>query len=66
MQEYPYRLQSSSYLGLPYRILNKFNPKKELLWSLWVVAGYVTKVFLWLRAFAAVVLMRLLLLLPWL
>ena len=27
---------SSSFLGLPYRILNT-NPKKELLWSLWVV-----------------------------
>ena len=23
------------FLGLPYRILN-MNPKKELLWSLWV------------------------------
>ena len=27
--------QSSSFLGLPYRILN-MNPKKELLWGLWV------------------------------
>ena len=26
---------SSSFLGLPYEILNT-NPKKELLWSLWV------------------------------
>ena len=31
-----HRPQSSSFLGLPYRILN-MNPKKELLWSLWVV-----------------------------
>ena len=30
-----YRPQSSSFLGLPYRILN-MNPKKELLWGLWV------------------------------
>ena len=28
--------QSSSFLGLPYRILN-MNPKKELLWGLWVI-----------------------------
>ena len=27
------RLQSSTFLGLPYRILN-MSPKKELLWSL--------------------------------
>ena len=27
-----HRLQSSSFLGLPYRILN-INHKKELLWS---------------------------------
>ena len=31
-----HRPQSSSFLGLPYRILN-MNPKKELLWGLWVV-----------------------------
>ena len=30
------RPQSSSFLGLPYRILN-MNPQKELLWGLWVV-----------------------------
>ena len=30
-----HRLHSSSFLGLPYRILN-INHKKELLWSLWV------------------------------
>ena len=30
-----HRLHSSSFLGLPYRILN-MNRKKELLWSLWV------------------------------
>ena len=30
-----HRLLSSSFLGLPYRTLN-MNPKKELLWSLWV------------------------------
>ena len=29
------RPQSSSFLGLPYRILY-MNPKKELLWGLWV------------------------------
>ena len=29
------RPQSSSFLGLPYRILN-MKPKKELLWGLWV------------------------------
>ena len=27
------RLHSSSFLGLPYRVLN-MNPQKELLWSL--------------------------------
>ena len=27
--------QSSSFLGLPYRILN-MNPQKELLWGLWL------------------------------
>ena len=30
-----YRPHSSSFLGLPYRILN-MNSKKELLWGLWV------------------------------
>ena len=30
-----HRPQSSSFLGLPYRTLN-MNPKKELLWGLWV------------------------------
>ena len=29
------RPQSSSFLRLPYRILN-MNPQKELLWGLWV------------------------------
>ena len=29
-----HRLQSSSFLGLPYRIPN-INHKRELLWSLW-------------------------------
>ena len=32
---FTHRLQSSSFLGLPYRVLN-INHKKELLWSLWV------------------------------
>ena len=32
---FTHRLHSSSFLGLPYRILY-MNPKKELLWSLWV------------------------------
>ena len=31
-----HRLHSSSFLGLPYRILN-INHKKELKWSLWVI-----------------------------
>ena len=31
-----HRPQSCSFLGLPYRILN-MNPKKELLWGLWVL-----------------------------
>ena len=31
-----HRLHSSSFLGLPYRILN-ISHKKEPLWSLWVV-----------------------------
>ena len=30
-----HRPQSSSFLGLPYRVLN-MNPQKELLWGLWV------------------------------
>ena len=30
-----HRLHNSSFLGLPYRILN-MNHKKELLWSIWV------------------------------
>ena len=34
-EQYTHRPQSSSFLGLPYRILN-MNPKKELFWSLWV------------------------------
>ena len=34
---YTHRLLSSSFLGLPYRILN-MNHKKELLRSLWVVS----------------------------
>ena len=33
--QYTHRPQSSSFLGLPYRVLN-MNPKKELLWGLWV------------------------------
>ena len=32
---FTHRPQSSSFLGFPYRILN-MNPKKELLWGLWV------------------------------
>ena len=32
-----HRPHSSSFLGLPYRVLN-MNPKKELLWGLWVGA----------------------------
>ena len=32
---FTHRPQSSSFLGLPYIILN-MNPKKELLWGLWV------------------------------
>ena len=35
---YPYRLHSSSVLGLPYRIPN-MKHKRELLWSLWVEPG---------------------------
>ena len=31
-----HRPHSSSFLGLPYRVLN-MNPKKELLWGLWVM-----------------------------
>ena len=33
--EATHRLHSSSFLGLPYRLLN-MSPEKELLWSLWV------------------------------
>ena len=33
-----HRPQSSSFLGLPSRILN-MNPEKELLWDLWVVVN---------------------------
>ena len=33
------RLHSSSFLGFIYRILEG-NPKKELLWSLWVGSGF--------------------------
>ena len=33
---FTHRPQSSSFLGLPYRILN-MNPQKELLWGLWVM-----------------------------
>ena len=33
-----HRPHSSSFLGLPYRILN-MKPKKELLWGLWVSTG---------------------------
>ena len=36
-QEPTHRPQSSSFLGLPYRNLN-MNPKKELLWGLWVAS----------------------------
>ena len=35
--EFTDRPQSCSFLGLPYRILF-MNPKKELLWGLWVVS----------------------------
>ena len=37
-----HRPQSSSFLGLPYRILN-MNPKKELLWGLWVIMDLAVK-----------------------
>ena len=33
---YTHRLHSSSFLRLPYRLLNT-NHKKELLWGLWVI-----------------------------
>ena len=33
--ESTHRPHSSSFMGLPYRILN-MNPQKELLWGLWV------------------------------
>ena len=39
---HPQRLHSSSFLGLPYRIL-KMNPKKEPLWSPWVY-NFLTKI----------------------
>ena len=32
---FTHRPHSSSFLGVPYRILN-MNPQKELLWGLWV------------------------------
>ena len=35
-----HRPQSSSFLGLPYRILN-MNPKRELLWGLWLESIYI-------------------------
>ena len=35
-RSFTHRPQSSSFLALLYRILN-MNPKKELLWGLWVV-----------------------------
>ena len=38
---YTHRPQSSSFWGLPYRILN-IKPKKELLWGLWVVVHLVS------------------------
>ena len=37
-----HRPQSSSFWGLPYRILN-MNPQKELLWGLWVVRHFGTR-----------------------
>ena len=37
-----HRPQSSSFLGLPYRILN-MNPKRELLWGLWLESIYIYK-----------------------
>ena len=37
-----HRPQSSPFWGLPYRILN-INPKKELLWGLWVGVGNVRR-----------------------
>ena len=36
-----HRPQSSSFLGLPYRIRN-MNPQKELLWGLWVITVQFT------------------------
>ena len=38
-----HRLLSSSFLGLPYRILN-INNEKELLRSLWVVLQYFARI----------------------
>ena len=40
VQELTHRPQSSSFLGLPYRILN-MNPQKELLWGLWSCAAFM-------------------------
>ena len=42
-----HRPQSSSFLGLPYRILYR-NPKKELLWGLWVEPN--PKIFFFVRS----------------
>ena len=41
-----HRPQSSSLLGLPYRILN-MNPKKEPLWGLWVRTEQPYKLPVW-------------------
>ena len=43
---YTHRLLSSSFLGLPYRILN-MNHKKELLRSLWVMQRIFRPSFFW-------------------
>ena len=40
-----HRPQRSSFLGLPYRILN-MNPQKELLWGLWVESKTKRKYYL--------------------
>ena len=47
--DYTQRLHSSSFLGLPYRLLC-MNPLKKLLWSLWV---YIECTFIWVRFCAA-------------
>ena len=39
IREATHRLHSSSFWGLPYRILT-MNPKKELLWSLKGIRAY--------------------------